>query len=116
MKIGMVMLVGLTACSIEPIDSTDEAKIISMDGPCIWQSCEGEDLVSPVLEPEFMEAIVSAPNKQKLRACLDACEKGADAIAAFCRRVRNPIISAVCWTKVLAGEPACKGFCYWYYS
>jgi hypothetical protein len=120
-----VLLVGLTACVAgEPIESLDEAELIAPDDPCLWQSCEGEQLVSPA--PVELASVLPAPNKRKLRACLNACEGGADAIAAFCRSLRHPIIKGVCWGYVLAGNPLAKAFAtgithddnntHWYYT
>lgn len=52
----------------------------------------------------------------RLQACLRACEKGTDAIERFCRRIPERRVRAACWGVSLLGGPACKNFCYLFYS
>lgn len=54
---------------------------------------------------------VSSENKQQ---CLDACQKGIEAIEAFCRAIPDPRIRAACWGARFSLN-ACIGVCYWYY-
>jgi len=83
--------------------------------------CKLNPEACPDLPPPPPEPNEPTADPWKSFACIQACEVGGDAIAAFCRALpgktkRQIAVKAACWGASQGSEIACKVFCRAYFG